>query len=304
MKTLTVLSLLISLQLPAISGASVLVDKIAAVVNNEIITLSELEKETAKANELSEEKVDKRFILERLIDEKVLNMAATKQGISISDEELDYAMDQVKSQFGTDEEAIQEELKKQNITEEDLRDQIKTQMLTRRLIDTEMQGRIAITEDEILEYYRTNYGEVEYGSQVRIAHILIPFDEKDSYVTAVKVSKEAQSGEDFSRLAREYSKDSVSASNGGDLGYFKKGDLMFEIESVVENMNEGDITDPIETSAGYHIVKVLEKRETSQASLGGYREQIKQAIYNRKSQEFLKDWVDKRREDVFVDIKI
>ncbi|MGH7885847.1 MAG: peptidylprolyl isomerase, partial [Thermodesulfobacteriota bacterium] len=81
-------------------------------------------------------------------------------------------------------------------------------------------------------------------------------------------------------------------------------DLAFELESVVERTDVDQITDPVETSAGYHIVKVLEKKETSEASLGSYRDQIRETIYTQKSEQFLKNWVDKRRSGVYVDIKI
>lgn len=285
-------------------NAKVLVDKIAAVVNDEIITLSELEAETERTNRLSQEKVDKKFVLQRLIDEKVLNREASERGVTISDEELDILFEQVKQQNNFDEETMMEELAKKNITKEDLKLQWKTQMLTRRLIDAEMKGKIAVTEDEILEYYRANYGEVEFGSQVRIAHILIPIEEENAYENAVNIAQEARSGKSFSKLAEQYSKDPVSAPKGGDLGYFNKGDLVYELESAIERTEVGEITDPVETSSGYHIVKVLEKQKSSETSLGGYREEIRQTIYNQKSEEFLKNWVEKRREGVYIDIKI
>lgn len=285
-------------------NASVVVDKIAAVVNNEIIMLSELEKETERANALSEQKVDKKFILQRLIDEIVLNQEASKRGVAISEEELDAVIEQLNRQVEAEGKNMDEELAKQKVSREQLREQWKIQMLSKRLLETEMHGKIAVTEDEILEYYRTNYGEVEYGSQIRIAHILIPFEEENAYEKALEISQEAKSGKDFSKLAQKYSKDEVSASKGGDLGYFNKGDLVFELESAVERTGVNQITDPVETSAGYHIVKVLEKKETSETSLGGYREQIRNTIYTQKSEQFLKDWVDKRRSGVYIDIKI
>lgn len=290
--------------IPFCLQAKVVVDKIAAVVNNEIITLSELEQATELSNKNSEEKIDKRAMLKKLIDEKILNQEATKRGVTISEEEVDLLLQQVKQQNNFDDKAMEEELAKQNMTVDDLKNQFKTQLLTRRLLDAEMQGKIAVTEDEILEYYRANYGDVEFGSQVRIAHILIPYDEENAYEKAVNIAKEAKSGENFSKLAKEHSKDSVSATKGGDLGYFNKGDLVFELEAAIEDTEVGEVTDPVETGSGYHIVKVLEKEKSSEASLGGYREQIRQTIYRQKSESFLKNWVEKSRQNVFIDIKI
>ncbi len=285
-------------------NAKVVVDKIAAVVNDQIITLSELEQEIEKTNRLATEKIDKKVVLQRMIDEKVLNQEANKRSVIVSDQELDILYDQVKKQNNFDDKEMEEELAKQKMTKEDLKWQLKTQMLTRRLIDAEMKGKIAVTEDEILEYYRENYGDVEFGSQVRIAHILIPVDEEDAYQKALKIANDAKSGKNFSKLAKEHSGDSISAPKGGDLGYFNKGDLVFELESAIENTDVGEITDPVQTSSGYHIVKVIEKEKSSESSLGGYREQIRQTIYEQKSSSFLQNWVEKRREGVYIDIKI
>ncbi|MGH7885483.1 MAG: SurA N-terminal domain-containing protein, partial [Thermodesulfobacteriota bacterium] len=173
MKIITLIfTLLLLLSISDGLHAAVVVDKIAAVVNNEIITLSELEKATEKTNELSEQKVDKRFVLERLIDEIVLNQEASKRGVKISEEELDSIIEQLKSQVESQGKNMEEELAKENVSMEELREKWRLQMLTKRLVDTEIQGKIAVTEDEILDYYRSNYGEVEFGSQIRIAHIL------------------------------------------------------------------------------------------------------------------------------------
>ena len=286
------------------ANSAVVVDKVAAVVDDKIITLSELEEETNKSNALLEEKLDKRFVLNRLIDEIILRNEASNQGIVVADEELDFAVDQLRRQFNYDDEKMKEELSKENVTVEQLRDQWEIQMLSKRLVESEMKGKIAVTEDEILEYYRANYGEVEYGSEVRIAHILIPRDEPSAYSKSKEVAELAKSGKNFEKLVREYSKDATSIESGGDLGYFNKGDLVYELESAIALTPAGEITGPVETSAGYHIVKVLEKKEKTEASLGGYRDQIRQTIYNQKTQDFLKDWVKERRNGVYVDIKI
>ncbi|NIQ12966.1 MAG: hypothetical protein GTO02_00710 [Candidatus Dadabacteria bacterium] len=247
------------------------------------------------------------MVLEKMIDQKILDQEAGKRGIVVSEAELDATIGELKKRFNINEENIESELKKQNLTLEEFREQWRYQLLSKKLLDTNLKGKIAVSEDEIVDYYRENYGggeEIEYESQVRISHILIPLDEENALEKSTEIANMAKSGKDFAGLAKEYSKDSLSASKGGDLGYFNKGDLVVELEQAIEQTEIGGITDPIITSGGYHIVKVTDRKKSDTASVGNYRDEIKQTLYNKKLEEFLKNWISDLKDDSYIEIKI
>lgn len=302
--SITLTMLIVSL--PAISYSLTTADKVVAVVNEEIITLSELEEEAIDTNEELEEKLEMRTVLDKMIDKEILDQEAAKRGITVSDEELEATINELKARFNITEENMESELEKQNLTPNQFREQWRYQLLSKKLMDTEIQGRIAVSEDEILEYYRENYsdGEIEYDTQVRISHILIPLDEENSFSTAYEVAELAKSGNDFSSLASKYSKDTLSSDKGGDLGYFNKGDLVLELEEAIELTEVGEVTDPIETSGGYHIVKVTDRKKSDNPALGNYREEIKQILYQEKLEDFLKNWIVELKKDSYIEIKI
>ncbi len=239
------------------------VEKVVAVVNNRIITLSELDRELKEVVINPEAEVDVREVLDAMIDRVLLDQQAAARKISVSDEEVRAIVKSQQQALNLDEEAITEELKKQNLTEELFYRQWKYQILSRRLLDSVTQGSIAVTDEEIEKYHREHYAEEgsAYGTQTKIAHILINKETENALSKAQEVLELAKSGEPFGQLARKHSMDESSAPSGGLLGYFVKGDLVPEIENAVEQTEVNGIAGPVESSRGYHIVKVLERTE-------------------------------------------
>ena len=302
---LTVLELLLVILIPLSSFSATLVDKVVAVVNDEIITLSELQEEVEKINRGLEQKIEQKIVLDSMIERKILVQEATNKGVSISEEELDLTVKEMKRRFNLNEKDIESELEKQNIKLEELKEHWYYQLLSRKLLDSQLRGKIAVGEDEIAEYYKENYGgEIESAPQVKIAHILIPLNEENAFKKAEEILSLARSGENFAELVKKYSKDSASVSKGGELGYFKKGDLVLELEQAIEQTKVREFTGPIKTQAGYHVVKVLERKESDALSFGGYKEEIKQIIYSKKYEKLIKDWEEQLRKTAHVEIKI
>ena len=198
--------------------------------------------------------------LEQIIDKTIVEQEAKQAGITVSDEELDFTLKEMKSRFKLDETEMEKALEKQNMTEESFREQWRFQLLTQKLMEAKVKGNVAVTDQEVKEYYQQTYGDYEEGvSEIRIAHILILNNGPDALRKATKIADEAKTGEDFPKLAKEYSQDAMSAQNGGDLGYFKKGDLVESLEFAVKDVQINEIVGPVESPGGYHIIKVLDK---------------------------------------------
>ncbi|MGH7892513.1 MAG: peptidylprolyl isomerase, partial [Thermodesulfobacteriota bacterium] len=159
----------------------------------------------------------------------------------------------------------------------------------------------------------TNVGEV------KIAHILISSRTPDAEEKASKVAELAKSGQDFGALAKEYSEDNLSSDKGGDLGYFKKGDLIGTLEVAVDSTPVGGITGPVESPAGYHIIKVLERTESEKVEKEPAsdadsdkvlaideetRKEITDILYKQKAEAQLKTWLDKIKENAYIEVKL
>ncbi len=293
------------------SIAAELIDRIVAVVNDDLIALSELNEMEAKVNWNSETpKEDQKAILDQMIELKLLEQEAKKLGITVSEREIDATVEGIKKQYNLTDEQMEEVLKKQNLTPQAFKEQWRIQILGNKVIGTQVKGQIAVTDDEIEKYYEENYGEIDTAKEMRIAHILIPFDSADenekekALKLAQEISEKAGAGEDFEELAKEYSKDTISAQNGGDLGYVKKGDLVLPLEEAVRETPVGEIAGPVESPSGFHVIKVLERRDSGETSIDDAREEIKQKIFQEKAQNALKDWVDGVRKTAYIEVKL
>ena len=290
----------------AIPAQAAVVEKVVAVVNDRIITLSELNQELKEVVVNPEAEVNVREVLDAMIDRILLDQQAAARKISISDEEVRAIVKSQQEALNLDEETIAEELKKQNMTEELFYRQWKYQILSRRLLDLVTQGSIAVTDEEIEQYRREHYEEegATFGRQTKIAHILINKETENALSKAQEVLELAKSGEPFGVLARKYSMDEPSAQSGGLLGYFVKGDLVPEIENAVEKTEVNGIAGPVESSRGYHIVKVLERTEEGESSVSRYRDRIKHQLYMEKVERFITSWLEDIKKNSYIEIKI
>jgi peptidyl-prolyl cis-trans isomerase SurA len=291
--------------------AGEVIDRIVAVVNDDLITLSELKETIATLNTDTQtiSRKEERDILEQMIEQKLLEQEAKKLGITVTESEVDAAIESVKRNLNLTDEQMKEVLERQNLSPESFRQQWRIQILANKLIASQLKGQIAITEDEIRKEYEENYKQSKTVDEVRIAHVLIPVnspdEEEKARETAEKVLKLAESGYEFEKLAKEYSKDSVSAERGGDLGYFKKGDLAKPIEDAVENTPVGGIVGPVRSPMGYHIIKVIDKKEASEERpLEAVRDEIREKLYRQKAEKALKNWIEQIKKTAYIEVKL
>lgn len=334
MKLTTVLYIIAALA--AFAGAAnsrETVDRVVAIVNEDVITLSEVRELALSINPTSTEAIDENAVLQQMIEQKLFEQEAEKLGIKVTEAELDASIKQVQEKFGLNDEQMVEVLKKQNLTPESFREQWRLQTLGNKLLESQLKNKIVVTEQEIQEYYVEKNGasaaestgttvtETKAG-EVKIAHILISTRTPDAVEKANKVAELAKSGQDFGALAKEYSEDNLSADNGGDLGYFKKGDLIETLEVAVDTTPVGGITGPVESPAGYHIIKVLERTEQEKVEKvendSGYdaesgrvlaideetRKEISDTLYKQKAEAQLKTWLDKIKQDAYIEVKL
>ncbi len=224
----------------------------------------------AQIMDSNEEKRIKKQILEQMINDKLILIQAEKDTLlDISTEEVDKAVDQqiagLKEQFPT-EKAFLDELRKEGLTERLLkrryRPQIKSQLLMEKLISLKLSG-VGISSKEVKDFYQVYKDSLpEQEEAVRLSHILFSIYPSEKTLDSLenkaeRVLNRAKKGEDFASLALTYS-DDPTKERGGDLGFFKKGELLSEFEKVAFSLDPGEIG-IAKTELGYHIIKVEKK---------------------------------------------
>ncbi len=254
-------------------------DRIVAVVGDEIILLSELETRVQLAGmqlQLDPEDTEtigrlRQALLGDLVDEKLILVQARRDSIQVAVEEVDKAIAaqiaQIKNQLGS-EEAFQEQLAAEEMTLQDLkkrfRPQMRNQLLREKLIRQKLSDT-TVSSKEVMNFYQTYRDSLPVqGESVRLRHIMMTAapseEEKQAALQQAKeVLAKARAGESFESLARSYSQ-CPSAEAGGDLGFFSPGEMVPEFERAVFALNPGEISDVVETMYGYHIIRCEERR--------------------------------------------
>ncbi|MGE7772505.1 peptidylprolyl isomerase [Viridibacillus arvi] len=254
-------------------------DDYVAKINGEKITQSELNKEL-----VSQYGTD---VLSTLITNKVIELEAVKKKITVSDKEIQAELDDLQNSYGG-KEAFEAALESNVMTLQDAKDNIKTYLTTTKLIEP----TIDITEKELKTYFKENKDTFSQEEQVQASHILV--EDKD---TAQEVEKKIKKGEDFAELASEYSTDTASASNGGNLDYFGKGVMDEGFEKAAFSMKIDEISDPIKTDYGYHIIKVTGKKAAKEATFENSKDDVKTALMNEKINANYSTWLSSLYED-------
>ncbi|MEW6087314.1 MAG: peptidylprolyl isomerase [bacterium] len=262
-RILIIIGIFLFFSLPA---SAKIIEMIAAKVNGEIITLSDLENELAQIREQVKKvyppeeqdnafKVEQKKMLNLLIENKLILQNARKAGIDIAPAEvnryLEEAVSNMKKNF-PDEKAFENALAERHTNFSELRrayrSRIEEELVIQRYVEQEVKSKIEVSEKEVDDYFE------KQKEEVRAKHILLKTEEE-----ANAVLNEIKSGRDFDELAKEKSQ-GPSAEKGGDLGYFRRGDMLPEFEEKAFQMNKGEIAGPVKTQFGYHIIKLEDRR--------------------------------------------
>jgi len=310
-----IIALALAALTPALAPAQV-IDSIAAVVNDELITTHELDREYQLLQKeqqqlpASEKMGLRTAALNRLIDKKLIDQKVRELDVKVLDDEVKAAIEDVKKQNRMNQEQLVQALAAQGLSFEEYRRQLREQLERLRLMSQEVRSKIQVGEQEIQDYYNANlvrYGAVE---QFRARHIFFKVDKKGGAAELAKaearandVLKEARSGKDFVELAKKYSDDPAAAKDGGDLGTFKRSDMLAEIGDTVAAMKPGEVSNLVMSQAGLHIIKLEEKGQGQAKPLAEVKNDIEELLFKKKADERFTQWLKDLRTSVAVDIR-
>ncbi|WP_223254486.1 peptidylprolyl isomerase [Bacillus sp. HNG] len=149
-----------------------------------------------------------------------------------------------------------------------------------------------MTDDEVKTYFEENKDSFAQPEQVQASHILV-----DDEGTANEVATKLADGADFAELAKEYSKDTANAGAGGELGYFGKGEMVADFENAAFSLGIDEISDPVKTEYGYHIIKVTDKKEAKEATFEENKDSIYKVLFDQKISEEYSAWLTEKTEE-------
>ena len=304
--------------------AAEVTDRIIAVVNDEVITLAELNRgfepyaQNIEANYKGNDKEatlqqNKKVFLQRLIDQLLIEQQAKKAGAgftAVSDEEV---MNVVRDMLAKNNLSMENYVKKlaaEGNSLEAVKKEIRGQMLRMRLLRREVQSKIVITDEEIGDFYDKHRQDYEGAEAVRIKQILLPVAAGADNKTRESVKAQARQlreniskGEPFEILAAQYSK-GPAASQGGDIGFVERGVMVPEVEKAAFSLPAGQVSDVIETEMGFHIIAVVDKRGAGLKPLPMVRNEIKAKIEDEKVTKKYDEWIEDLRKKSFIDVRL
>jgi parvulin-like peptidyl-prolyl isomerase len=250
-------------------------DDVILTVNGVEITEEEIEAEIAKLpayylNAGLDEETLRTGVIEQLIAKVLIGERVNNLGIKVSQEDVQTVIEGLMLQSGLSEDALMQYLIEQGFTEESFEEVITEQVAINKVIEQEVLTNIAVTEEEIINYFNT-FQDSLY--QVRASHILICYngmtrcEQSRTQDQALNVASEiivmVKEGQDFASLALEYSDDVSVEFNQGDLGWFSQGQMVPEFEQAAFSLNAGEMaTEPVQTDYGYHVIYVTDKKSS------------------------------------------
>jgi foldase protein PrsA len=250
-------------------------------------TVAKFNGEAISKDDLYSEMVDQygAATIDKIIGDKIVAAEAKKQKINITNSILNKEVEKLKASYGG-EEAFKQALESNNTTLAFLKQDLKNYLTIKQLLEPQIE----ITEEEMKTYFDENKDSFAEAEQIKASHILVP-DEK----TANEVKQKLNDGGDFAELAKDYSTDDSTKDSGGDLGYFAKGTMVSEFEDVAFRLAVDQVSKPVKTEFGYHIIKVEAKKKAKEANYNDSKEEIKETLVDQKIDSEYTTWLENKK---------
>jgi peptidyl-prolyl cis-trans isomerase SurA len=303
---------------PADSEA--VVDRVICVVNSDAVTLYELEEAEAYAvyesklpAHTGEERAALRDkVLAGIIEKRLQLQLAEREKITVDDAEMKEQLDEIQKRLGAKNEVeFDQMVKAQGLTLEGVKKRVREQLLVERIKRRKVSLRISVTEEDIDQYLNANREKLETGLTFEARHILfLPTAGagedgwQRSKRRAEDVYTRVMGGDDFGELAREFSDDTATSKNGGQLGILKRGELAPDIEKAILRLSPGEHSPPFRSEVGYHLFELESKETLAGEQLTQARNQIRDILYKQKYDVRLNEWLVEIRGKAIIEMRL
>jgi len=309
---LAAVSALILAFIPAMAQETQSSNKNAALVNGVAISMEQYNKElniqldrvSQQGQQVSDDQMAKLKdnILDSLIEREILYQQSQKVGIKITDQTIDDQLAAIKKRFPSETE-YKNALAKMNLSEDEVRLQIMRGLSIRELIEQQISSKVVITDEESKAYYDKNPQMFKQPAQIKASHILIKVDAKadeaqkaEARKKIEEVQQKLKDGGDFAALAKEYS-EGPSNVKGGDLGYFRRGQMVKPFEDAAQALKPNEISDVVETRFGYHLIKVYDSKPEQTLAYADVKDKITQRMKQEKIEKEAVQYVDQLKKE-------
>ncbi len=311
---------------PPLRADEKLVDRVVAVVNQEVITQSELDalfqpllmqfQQAYQGEELAEKlkEAHQKLILQLIEDHLVLQQAK-KLGVDVSDQEINEKLDELKKNYkskGAGDKVFEDALKEQGINLKAVKERIHDQIAIQKLHYVEIRRKVVVSPVEIEKYFSGHKDEFSKKESRKVWVITIPknedsiqkgtMDEQSKKNAELLLKDITKKGKDFSEIAKKESRD-PHAKDGGLIGFVAKGDMLEHVDKILFSMTDNQISDVLETERAYHIFKVGEREAAKDVTLEQVRDKIEDVIYRQKASARFDAWMNELRKSAFISIR-
>lgn len=290
------------------------VERVVAVVNEDVVMMSELQealalylRETKEAMPPDGADRDRLIqkVLGRMVDHRLQVQEARHEKIEVTDEEMNALMDEFVKRNGGDRAKVEEQLKAQGLTWEQIRRDTRDNLLAQKIRARRIGRRVTVTEMEVEAYVAENRGKFEHDLKFHVRHLAVlaqppgsPEAWERARAAAESTVARLRAGADFAEVAREQAVDSTAA--GDDLGWLNRGELQPSFEEPILQLKTGEVTAPIKSENAYHIFRLEERQELTPELLAQLRQQARDILVQKKIQERLEEWMQGLRQRALI----
>ncbi|MBM3224022.1 MAG: hypothetical protein FJZ47_09500 [Candidatus Tectomicrobia bacterium] len=296
-----------------------MLDGIAAVVNEEIITISDVRDAMApEAEHLAGQytgvtleqqvKASYKRTLTNLVDVQLQLTRARQLNLRVSDDDIAQQIDALKKQNQLSDEQFLQLLKTRGLTLEAYKKQVYEGLLVSKVVNAEVRSRLTVLDTELQQAYQARQQQYQVAGGQTVSHILFLLpqfaseaEEQRLRTKAETILQQVRGGADFSTLARQYS-DGPSAETGGLLGTFKPGELLPGFEEATAQLQPGQISDVVRTRVGFHIIRLEARQAAGMRPFDEVQEELKTAILRDKTERKYQEWLDALRQQAYIKI--
>jgi peptidyl-prolyl cis-trans isomerase C len=248
----------------------------------------------------------KKQILDRMIETELLYQDSRKKDIRIESQAVENQMDDIKKRFPNDAE-YQKAIKQMNLSDAIIREQIEKGLAINELVKTQIAEKVKISDGETKEFYNENLDRFKQPEEVKASHILIKVDADATESQKAEARKKIEDvqaklnkGEDFAALAKEYS-EGPSSTRGGDLDYFKRGQMVKPFEDAAFALEIGQVSEIVETPFGLHLIKVFDKKPAGVMAYNEVKDRLEQHLKQQKVKQGVDLYLDGLKKDANIE---
>ncbi|HSD21412.1 MAG TPA: peptidylprolyl isomerase [Anaeromyxobacter sp.] len=298
-----------------------IVDRVAALVNGDVVTLSELADRAGPALLRAEQlppgaereeahKVALKRAFEDVVAERLLQSKATELQLEASEAQIDEAVEDIKRRNSFDDAALERALKEQGIDKATFRANVKREYDAFLVLQYQVRSKVKVSDDDLRNYYQTHPQEFGGEEEVKVRHVFLPVPEGATKAQEAKVEEQMtrilqrlKTGEDFGAVAREVSK-GPSAAEGGDLGWLRRGTIEKALEDAAFSLKPGQLSQPVRAGPGLHVFKVEERRVAGAKSFDDAKEEIRSHLIEAQAGTYRQQLIAELRRDALIEPKL